>query len=284
MNPSSASSSSASSSLYSAFQLEKLGLPASYTIVGLDMFDNPIFGEAVIGKATVSSDERDELIKKLTSLREKAIKTLQIDPWIEALTKLYPTTGPHSFVDNVGLTNNLNTQIYRMLLQLYISAPFGQGPLILLQSLEKAKWDPANYHAVYNLLIRVCTSMGDIKTVDKISTLMEPHLLDRESVDSLDKINYNKKISAQCNDNEGKRVMPDGSIHEGTFRFDVLSGFGRITQTNGNIDQGEYFNGRLNGCGIVTRPDFLLVAHFTNGCLLDGEKLYPDGTLIKLGD
>lgn len=175
------------------------------------------------------------------TLRQECIQTLNIDPWIKALSER-PKDSWYPIEQSVN----------SFLIELYVHAPFGQGALILLKSLTNAQWDLEKYSKTYNMLLKCCAKMEDLLAVDAILAFMKDHthLLDEESLKSLDEINRKKMERSGWQQEPEKRIMPDGSVHEGIFDKGLLHGFGRITRSDGKIEQGVYRNGLLEGPGI----------------------------------
>lgn len=48
-------------------------------------------------------------------------------------------------------------------------------------------------------------------------------------------------------DGQGKYVRPDGSTYEGYWENNLQNGFGRLTLTNGDVYEGDFRDGKMDG-------------------------------------
>lgn len=180
----------------------------------------------------------------------------------------------------------IDGSVQYLLTELYVYVPFGQGVPLLLKTLTDRPWDPAKYFRIYNLLLRNCAGMEDIRGVQLVRTAMSgyEHLFCKETlrfIQKVHKIEYERPNWQKIE----TRKMSDGSTHEGTFdEKGRLIGFGRVTKTSGEISQGVFRDGLLHGNGIIARGSNyrLLDGHFWRGGVSGGIMHRYDGRVVDL--
>lgn len=215
-------------------------------------------------------------------LRKRCIHTLNssdIDCWIRSLPPMHPYS--------------LNGKFLTFLVELLARAPYGEGGVLLLKSMENVGWFPTTHPQLYDMLLRICAPLGETAAVNKIMELAGGY---QEWI-SQEAQKFLNNMQSLADDIETQKLHDEGTVAVGKLTDGLLNGPGRITEANGMIKQGIFKDGMLHGEGFYTvtqREIFnehdklveggpgILYGHFSNGCLIYAEWINPDGSQTML--